>query len=76
MEGKISNVLDNYLAHKIVQKIEIKNVIAHDFIDGDFNIIYKAYSIPELLKLFFDIMRRSISSTTCTKILRDIFNLF
>ena len=75
MEGTIRNVLDNYLDHKIVQKIEIKSIVARDFIDEGSNTVYKAYGIPELLRLSFDIMGRSISSATCKKLSRDIENL-
>ena len=56
MEGTIWNALDNYLYHKIIQKIEIKSIVAGDFIDGDSNKIFKAYGISELLKLCFDII--------------------
>ena len=75
MEGTIRNVLDNYLDHKIVQKIEIKSIVARDFFDEDSRHLFKAYGIPELLRLSFDIMGRSISSATCKKLSRDIENL-
>ena len=73
MEKTIRNVLDNYLDHKLVEKIEIKSVVARDFIDEDKT--FKAYGIPELLRLSFDIMGRSISSATCKNIIEVIAKL-
>lgn len=73
MEKVIRNVLDNYLDHKIVEKIEIKSVVARDYQDEDKT--YKAYGIPELLRLSFDIMGRSISSATCKNIIESIEKL-
>ena len=75
MEKTIRNILDNYLDHKIVEKIEIKSIVSRDFKDEDSNFEIKAYGIPELLRLSFDIMGRSISSATCKNISRDIENL-
>ena len=68
MEKTIRNILDNYLDHKIVEKIEIKSIVSRDFKDEDSNFEIKAYGIPELLRLSFDIMGRSISSATCLTI--------
>ena len=75
MEKSIQTVLDKYLDHEIVQKIEIKSILARDYIDNHSNIRYKAYGIPELLRLSFDIMGRSISSATCKGIITDIEKL-
>jgi len=72
MEETIRKVLDNYLDHKIVQKIEIRSIVSRDFIDEDTKTIYKANGIPELLRLSFDIMGRAISSATCKKLSQDI----
>ena len=75
MEEAIRNILDNYLDNKIVKKIEIKSIVARDFIDEVSDFKCEAYGIPELLRLSFDIMGRSISSATCKKLSRDIENL-
>lgn len=75
MEEIIRKILDNYLDHQIVEKIEIKSVVARDYKDEDSENVYKAYGIPELLRLSFDIMGRSISSATCKKISKDIEKL-
>ena len=75
MEETIRKVLDNYLDHQIVQKIEIRSIVSRDFIDEDTNTVYKANGIPELLRLSFDIMGRSISSATCKKLSQDIEDL-
>ena len=75
MEEIIRKILDNYLDHQIVEKIEIKSIVARDFKDEDSDNVYKAYGIPELLRLSFDIMGRSISSATCKKISKDIEKL-
>ena len=75
MEEAIRNILNDYLDPKIVKKIEIKSILARDDIDEEHDIVFKAYGIPELLKLSFDIMGRSISSATCKKLSRDIENL-
>ena len=72
MEETIRKVLDKYLDHKIVQKIEIRSIVSRDFIDEDTKTIYKANGIPELLRLSFDIMGRAISSATCKKLSQDI----
>ena len=73
MEKTIRGVLDNYLDHKIVEKIEIKSIVARDYEDEENS--YKAYGIPELLRLSFDIMGRSISSATCKNIIDIIVKL-
>ena len=75
MEETIRKVLDNYLDHKIVQKIEIRSIVSRDFIDEDTKTLYKANGIPELLRLSFDIMGRAISSATCKKLSQDIESL-
>ena len=73
MEKVIRDILDNYLDHKIVKKIEIASIVSRDFQDK--NIFCKARGIPELLRLSFDIMGRAISSATCKKLSQDIENL-
>ena len=75
MEKIIRGILNNYLEHQIVEKIEIKNVVARDKEIKDAGVILKAYGIPELLKLTFDIMGRSISSATCDRISKNIKKL-
>ena len=75
MEEIIRKILENYLKHEIVEKIEIKSVLARDIEDEDSGNVYKAYGIPELLRLSFDIMGRSISSATCERISKDIKKL-
>jgi predicted GTPase len=73
MEKTIRNVLENYLEHELVEKIEIKSVVARDYKDEENS--FKAYGIPELLRLSFDIMGRSISSATCQNIIDVIVDL-
>ena len=73
MEIIIRKILSKYLENKIVEKIEIKSLIARDKqVDG---MIFKAYGIPELLKCSFDIMGRSITSATFKKFSEDIENM-
>ena len=72
MEKAIRNVLKKY-DEKIVEKIEIKSIISRDCLDKGSHI--KAHGIPELLRLSFDIMGRSIASATCKKISEEIENL-
>ena len=72
MEKVIRNVLKKY-DEKIVEKIEIKSIISRDCLDRGSHI--KAHGIPELLRLSFDIMGRSIASATCKKISEEIENL-
>ena len=72
MEKVIRNVLKKY-DEKIVEKIEIKSIISRDCLDKGSHI--KAHGIPELLRLSFDIMGRSIASATCKKISEEIENL-
>ena len=69
MEGIIRNILKKYEPQK-ADKIEIKSIVSQDK-----NAAIKAYGIPELLRLSFDIMGRSISSATCKKISDDIKKL-
>ena len=65
MEEIIRKILENYLGHEIAQKIEIRSILSRDYQPKGSNDIYKAYGIPELLRLSFDLMGRSISSATC-----------
>ena len=73
MEKIIREILENYLDHQIVKKIDIKSIVSRDFIDE--NIYCKAEGIPELLRLSFDVMGRAISSATCKKLSQDIEQL-
>ena len=75
MKEVIRNILNNYLEHTIVQKIEIKNILTRDILEESSGNLYKVYDIHELLRLSFDIMGSSISSATCKKLSRDIENL-
>ena len=75
MKEVIRNILNNYLEHTIVQKIEIKNILTRDILEESSGNLYKIYDIHELLRLSFDIMGSSISSATCKKLSRDIENL-
>ena len=72
MEKVIRDVLKKY-DEKIVEKIEIKSIVSRDCLDQGSYI--KAHGIPELLRLSFDIMGRSIASATCKKISEEIENL-
>ena len=73
MEKIIREILENYLDHQIVKKIEIRSIVSRDFRDE--NIYCKAEGIPELLRLSFDVMGRAISSATCKKLSQDIEQL-
>ena len=73
MEKVIKNILANYLEHKIVEKIEIKSIIARDKQVEDK--IFRAKGISELLRCSFDIMGRSITSATFKNFSQDIENL-
>ena len=73
-EKEIRDIFDKYLDHKIVQKIEIKNILSQDDKDEYTNNVIPTYGIPELLKLSFDIMGRSISSATCLTISWNKYN--
>ena len=73
MEKAIRNVLKKYLGEEKEKKIEIKSIISRVIIDKDSNV--KAHGIPELLRLSFDIMGRSIASATCRTISEGIEKL-
>ena len=73
MEKTIREILQNYLEHRIVKKIEITSIVSRDKQVG--NITYKARGIPELLRSSFDIMGRAITSATFKKFSQDIENL-
>ena len=73
MENTIREILQNYLEHKIVKKIEITSIVSRDKKVG--NTIYKARGIPELLRSSFDIMGRAITSATFKKFSQDIEDL-
>ena len=73
MEGIIKKILNKYLQPQKADKIEIKSILSQDYKEK--NITIKSYGIPELLRLSFDIMGRSICSATCRKISDDIKKL-
>ena len=66
MEIKIREILQKYLEKHIVDKIEIKSVVARK----KENI--KPYGIPELLKCSFDKMGKAITSATSKKFSKEI----
>ena len=72
MEKTIRNVLKKYDKEK-AEKIEIRSIVSRDNIDE--NMHAKAHGIPELLRLSFDLMGRSISSATCKNIFTEIQNI-
>ena len=72
MEKTIRKVLKKYNKEK-AEKVEIKSIVSRDLIDKYMNV--KAYGIPELLRLSFDLMGRSISSATCKEISKEIENI-
>ena len=49
MEKAIRDILDKYLYHKILQKIEIKNILSQDDKDEYTNNVIPTYVIHELL---------------------------
>ena len=73
MEKIIRKILENYLDHNIVKKIEIRSIVSREMRDE--NKVYKARGIPELLRLSFDIMSRALTSATFKKLTQDIENL-
>ena len=66
MKEEIKAILSKYLESHIVEKIEIKNVVAK----RKENI--KAYGIPELLKCSIDKMGKAITSATSKKFSEEI----
>ena len=66
MEVEIRQILQKYLEKHIVDKIEIKSVVARK----KENI--KAYGIPELFKFSFDKMGKAITSATSKKFSEEI----
>lgn len=73
MERIIRKILTRYLENQIVEKIEIKSLVARDKKVEDK--IYRATGIPELFKCSFDLMGRAITSATFRKFSQDIENL-
>jgi len=73
MEKTIRKILQNYLEHKIVEKIQITSIVSRDKIVG--STTYKARGIPDLLRSSFDVMERAITSAKFKKFLDDIENL-
>ena len=73
MELVIREILAKYLENQIVEKIQIKSLVAKDKKVED--IIFKAKGIPELFKCSFDSMGRAITSATFKKFSQDIENL-
>ena len=70
MEKTIRKILQNYLEHKIVEKIQITSIVSRDKIVG--STIYKARGITDLLRSSFDVMGRSVTSATFKRFLDDI----
>ncbi len=73
MELIIRKILAKYLENQIVEKIEIKSLVAKDKKVEEK--IFKAKGIPELFKCSFDSMGRAITSATFKKFSQDIENL-
>ena len=73
MEKTIRDVLQNYLEHKIVKKIQITSIVSRDKIVE--NTTYKARGIQDLLRSSLDVMGRSVTSATFKKFSNDIENL-
>lgn len=66
MEIEIRNILRKYLEERIVNKIEIKSLVARK------KEKIKAYGVPELLKCSFDKMGEAITSATSKKFSQEI----
>lgn len=66
METEIRQILHKYLEEHIVDKIEIKSVVARK------KESIKAYGIPELFKCSFDKMGKAITSATSKKFSEEI----
>ena len=73
MEGKIREILSKYLDKSIVDKIQIRDIVAKEE-RGEIE-VFKARGIPELLKLSVELMGRSITSATCKKFSQEIEKL-
>ena len=70
MENIIRGILQDYLEHKIVKKIDISSVVSRDKIVD--NKIFKARGIREILIKSFDVMGRAITSATFKKLTENI----
>ena len=70
MEISIRQVLSKYLEKHIVEKIEIKSVVARK--KESQGSVIKAFGIPELLKCSFDKMGQAIASATSKKFSEEI----
>ena len=73
MELIIRKILAKYLENQIVEKIEIKSVVAKDKKVEEK--IFRAKGIPELFRCSFDLMSRAITSATFKKFSQDIENI-
>ena len=69
----IREILLKYLDEKIVNKIEIKRVLARKKVIN--NIVFNAYGIQDLFKCSFDKMGNAITSATSKKFSEEIENL-
>ena len=74
MQKEIRKILSNYLDKSIVDKIEIKDIVAKEHIEENIG-VFKARGIPELLKLSVELMGRAITSATCKKFSQEIEKL-
>ena len=70
MEITIRQILSKYLEKHIVEKIEIKSVVARK--KECQGTVIKAFGIPELLKCTFDKMGQAIASATSKKFSEEI----
>ena len=73
MEKAIRRILYKYLDKSIVDKIEIRDIVAREE-RGKIE-VFEARGIPELLKLSVELMGRSITSATCKKFSQEIEKL-
>ena len=69
MQKEIRKILSNYLDKSIVDKIEIRDIVAKEHKEENIG-VFKARGIPELLKLSVELMGRAITSATCKKFLK------
>ena len=74
MQKEIRKILSNYLDKSIVDKIEIRDIVAKEHKEENIG-VFKARGIPELLKLSVELMGRAITSATCKKFSQEIEKL-
>ena len=73
MQKTIRNILSRYLNKSIVDKIEIRDIVARE--EKGVIEVFKARGIPELFKLSVELMGRAITSATCKKFSQEIEKL-